>query len=106
MTTRQLTLRYKPALSTGSPTSDAAARAVEGKRPRLWWLVWRTLQQHPDGMTAEELETATGLSGNSVRPRLVELAEVNLVTRTERTRKTRQGRDAFVYVAVPQYGEK
>ncbi len=60
-----------------------------------------------DGATAAELEARTGLAGSSVRPRLVELTgkaatfaslvAEPLVVRTDRTRKTRSGRNAAVY---------
>lgn len=104
--TAQTELFRKPALSNSTPTSDAAARAIEPKRPRLWWTIFRALQNNPAGLTAEELEGVTGMAGNTIRPRLVELCETQLVTKTERTRKTRRGHDAVVYVAVPQYNER
>lgn len=96
-----------PALSNRILTSDEAARAIEPRRPRLWFLVLRTLHERGEtGATAQELEQATGLAGNTIRPRLVELCAANLVERTHRRRPTRSGRDAFVYVALPWHGDR
>jgi predicted ArsR family transcriptional regulator len=52
------------------------------------------------GATAEEIEVGLELSGNTVRPRLVELRELGAVVKTDSKRKTRSGRQAVVYVAV------
>ena len=54
----------------------------------------------PLGGTREELEHQTGILGNSIRPRLVELQDKGLVMQTTRRRKTLKGKDAFVLVAV------
>ena len=52
------------------------------------------------GLTAEEIESATGLTGNTVRPRLVELREAGLVAPSGEARTTRSGRRATVWVAA------
>lgn len=49
------------------------------------------------GATAQEVETALQLSGNTVRPRLVELRETGCLVPTEATRKTTAGRNAAVW---------
>lgn len=50
-----------------------------------------------DGATAQEIETALGLGGSTVRPRLVELRETGCVRDSGRTRKTASGRSAVVW---------
>jgi predicted ArsR family transcriptional regulator len=57
----------------------------------------------PAGLTADELEHRLGLSGNAVRPRLLELAEMGAIKRTDRTRRTRSGALALLWVAVEGY---
>lgn len=49
--------------------------------------------------TRDEMEADLDLSGNAVRPRIVELIEAGLVEETERTRVTRSGSKATVLVA-------
>jgi transcription initiation factor IIE alpha subunit len=52
-----------------------------------------------DGLTDEEIETATGLTGNSVRPRRYELLQDGLIEASGETRKTKQGNAAIVWRA-------
>ena len=49
------------------------------------------------GATSEEIEDATGLDGNTVRPRLKELEEGGYAFKGAVQRKTRSGRDAIVW---------
>lgn len=88
-------LTAKPALSNQTETSDEAARKVEPKRTKYQQMVLDALRIAD--ATADELETRTGLRGNTVRPRLVELVEANVIRRTDRKRPTRTGSPAFVY---------
>lgn len=68
--------------------------------------VLRALASAPTGLTAEELEARTGLGGNTIRPRLVELSgerrgyplPTPYVRLSGRTRPTRRRRQANVYV--------
>lgn len=48
------------------------------------------------GATRDEIELETGLSGNAVRPRTLELIELGHIRETAKVRKTRAGRDAYV----------
>ena len=50
-----------------------------------------------DGLTCHEVCDRLGLDGNTVRPRLWELAGQGLVVRTEERRPTPSGRAANVY---------
>lgn len=49
------------------------------------------------GATAEEVEYIACLSGNTVRPRLRELEAADLIHRTNRTRTTTSGHNAYVW---------
>jgi predicted ArsR family transcriptional regulator len=57
----------------------------------------RVLEAIAGGYTDEEVSDITGMPGNTVRPRRVELIGMGLVARTERTRPTRSGRRAIVW---------
>lgn len=52
-----------------------------------------------NGMTDQEIERATGLAGNCVRPRRGELIEFGLVRDSGRTRLTASKRKAVVWVS-------
>lgn len=52
------------------------------------------------GATAQEIETALGLAGSTVRPRLVELRETGCVRDSGRTRLTASRRKAVVWEFV------
>jgi transcription initiation factor IIE alpha subunit len=85
----------------GTPTSIAAARQIEpvaGTQGHDIMAFVRGCGRQ--GATAEEIEMATGISGNSVRPRLVQLRRDNLVVDSGKVRPTRSKRQAVVWVAV------
>src|SRR5438094_451375 len=52
------------------------------------------------GVSADEIEHDTCYSGNTIRPRLVELRRLGSIKKTTATRPTRSGRKAVVWVAV------
>ena len=55
------------------------------------------------GSTDEELQIMSNLNPSTERPRRVELERANLVRDSGRTRKTRSGRSATVWIAtVPE----
>jgi hypothetical protein len=56
--------------------------------------------QGREGATAEEIETGTGISGNSVRPRLIQLRKANLLADSAKVRPTKANRIAIVWVAA------
>ncbi len=90
----------KPALAVvRSATSEAAARAVEPVRGRIAETVYLAIQASSAGLTAQEVEEATGFEGNTVRPRLTELWEAQRIEKTTRTRRTRSGKQAQIWVA-------
>lgn len=82
--------------ATSLEAAQSLAEQVTGLRLRVLDAVRAA---GDEGLTAEEVERATGLGGNTCRPRLQELREAGLVVRTERRRPTRSGRQAFVHVA-------
>jgi Fic family protein len=82
----------------GTDTSKAAAKAVPDAA-RLRACVLETIEAASAGLTREEIEAATGLSGNTVRPRVWELVRAGLVE-PRGVRKTQSGRAAAVMVRV------
>jgi len=64
----------------------------------LQQIVFLSLRQY--ARTAEQIAIDTGLSGNTVRPRLIELRAQGLVRKTGKFRRTLSGRSAAVYEAV------
>lgn len=85
-----------------SPTSMAAAKLIDGKRATLLSkLYYALLGLLPDGLTDEEGQELLNMSGNTYRPRRVELQEAGLVKGSDRTRKTKAKREAVIWVAVP-----
>lgn len=88
-----------PNLFTLAPHSDddtsrAAAKAIVPHIERLERSVLVALMARP--MSAQALEAATGLAGNSVRPRLVSLRAKGLAEQGEYT-TTLSGRSARVW---------
>jgi hypothetical protein len=55
-----------------------------------------------DGMTRDEIELATNLAGNCVRPRVWQLMKRGLIKPNGLTRKTASGRKAEILVAHDQ----
>ena len=82
----------------GTATSKAAAKAVPDAA-KLRACVLAAIADAAAGLTREEIEAATGLSGNTVRPRVWELVRAGIV-KPEGVRKTQSGRAAAVIVRV------
>jgi hypothetical protein len=59
----------------------------------------------PCGLTADELVAAWNCSANSVAPRICELKKSGRLVETKRTRLTRSGSPARVYV-LPEFAER
>jgi len=87
----------------GTDTSAAAAESVREKATRLRRLVFETVaREFPGGLTRQEIESLTGLAGNTVRPRVWELVlDYGLLRDTDERRLTRSRRLASVVVMVP-----
>jgi predicted ArsR family transcriptional regulator len=78
-------------------TSLAAAKACRSKTGRA--LVFAALKKNRCGLTAQQIEDVTGLSGDTIRPRLLELQEAGSVEKLDATRRTRANREAHIYKA-------
>lgn len=89
----------------GSETSYDAARQMDDKlnawQDRVYRLIW---VRGDRGATDEELIDALKASPSTVRPRRVELREKGLIVDSRKTRKTRSGRNAVVWVAKQNLG--
>lgn len=87
-------------------TSLAAAHAIEPHAGRLQQIVLDAIRNAGElGMCNHELEELLDLSGNTVRPRVVELRRAGLVERSEIYRKTPSGRMAIAWRIRRQGGQ-
>jgi hypothetical protein len=83
----------------GSATSEAAAVAIEPRSGTLRRMVLDHLRQcGAHGATDDEMQQALEMNPSTQRPRRVELVDSGLVKETSRTRRTRSGRQAAVWV--------
>jgi hypothetical protein len=86
-----------PAPSVPRPTSeDAADSQGKSKRATDRIVILRTLAWQAEGMTRDEIAESTGISPNTVRPRIVELVALGLVSDGRITRLTQTGSPAAV----------
>lgn len=93
-----LPLFMQTAPHNGTRTSVDAAHDIKPHVPKLRSDVLLVLvARGAEGATAQEIEKATGLPGNTVRPRLVELRENGTVRDSGRKRSTDSGRLAVVW---------
>ena len=84
----------------GSATSKAAAESMQPKAGTLRWKVWKWIHWcATNGATDDECQKMLHMDPSTQRPRRIELEKVGLVIKTDRTRPTRSGRHAAVYVA-------
>jgi predicted ArsR family transcriptional regulator len=91
-------------IHNGTATSRAAAESVKPHAATLREQVFEYIdRQSIVGATADEIEADLELSGNTVRPRLVELRRDGRICDSGNTRKTRTGRSAVVYWTLPSY---
>ena len=91
-------------LFSAPDTSRDAAEAIAQHTPRLRAVVLAALRGAAGGLTAAEIESVTGLSGNTIRPRIIELCEAGQVETNGEQRRTPSGRNARVYVATDTNG--
>ena len=87
--------------AAGSATSRAAAVAMEddaaAQREVVLGLI---VAAGIHGMTRQELERETGLSGDSIRPRVWELTRSGLLEASDEIRRSQAGRECQVLVAA------
>lgn len=81
-------------------TSREAARLIRPVTGKARRQVYEAIRSRADGMTDEELQTVLQMSPSTQRPRRVELVEGGLVRDSGRTRKTKSGRSAIVWVTA------
>lgn len=92
-------LEPDPPAQRHSATSTDAADAIRPQANRLREVVWEAIRAAGmDGLTDEEGIEVTGLSPSTYRPRRCEGVEAGRVVDSGRTRKTRSGRNAAVWV--------
>lgn len=96
----QMDLLSMPAFQRDSDTSREAAISVYWKAPNDRARVLDYVRHNP-GVTDEQIGDALRLSGNTVRPRRIELANRGLIEPDGKA-KTRSGRLAVTWRAVPQ----
>lgn len=93
--------RYEPPAQPHSPTSKAAAEAIE---PAVGTLQARVLayirQCGLCGATDDELQRFLEMDPSTERPRRIELQRKGLIRDSGKTRPTRSGRQAIVWEVV------
>jgi hypothetical protein len=86
---------------TCSATSRAAAEAIAPAAGTLRATVLAYLVRcEESGATDEEMQTAIGMAQNTQRPRRGELVRAGFVRDSGKTRPTRSGRNASVWIAT------
>lgn len=84
-----------------SPTSVAAAEAAKPLAATYRAILLEHIRSRGiQGVTDEEAQIDLGMDQNTQRPRRVELVRAGLVRDSGRTRRTRSGRQAVVWVAT------
>ena len=87
--------------ANGTATSIAAADAIKPSADTLRKRVYDYIKaQGPHGATDEECQMSLGMSGNTQRPRRVELFQQCKICMAAEMRVTRAGRKANVWVAI------
>jgi len=94
------TLFDDPPAQQHSETSVAAAEAIAPVAATLRRMVYDAIAAAGVvGLTDEEMLAAVGLPPSSGRPRRIELVRAGLVVDSGKTRRTRSGRSAVVWLA-------
>ena len=94
---------YAP--SNGAPTSDAAALKMSGARAsKIGARLMAYMQGRGDyGATLQEAEMDTGISGNTLRPRMLTLRKRGQVVDSGQYRKTLDDNNAVVWMVADEY---
>lgn len=91
-----------PGYKSGS-TSRAAATAMTDRAGTLRALALQVLEDHPDGLTADECAQKMGQSILAVRPRLTELQHMKKICDTGLRRRNASGHSARVMGFLQPY---
>ncbi len=78
-------------------TSSAAFNGIIKKSERLRAVVYRTLYDHPQGLTVDETCSAARYPRYSLQPRFTELRDKNLIEDTGLRRRNNSGAKAIVW---------
>ena len=90
-----------PPAVESSRTSQEAACAIEPRAATLRRAVLECIRAAGDGgRTDEEVQDELGMNPSTERPRRIECERMGLVRDSGRTRKTKSGRNAVVWVAA------
>lgn len=81
-------------------TGKEAAERISPFTSRMRGKVLEALRINAEGLTAQEMEKETGMPGNSVRPRIIELSEAGMIETTGEYRLTEAKRRAKVWRLV------
>lgn len=84
----------------GSETSRAAAEAKADAGTLRGWVYRFVKGRGQDGATDHEIDQSLGRELYTLRPRRVELVKLGMLKDSGRTRTTKTGRQATVWVAV------
>jgi predicted transcriptional regulator len=84
----------------GVATSIEAAESMVKPAAAIRERVYNYIKSRAHGAICDEAEDALGLRHQTCSARFKELADAGRIIRTMTRRKTRSGRNAFVYVAV------
>ncbi len=87
-----------------SPTSVAAGESMAGTSSYLRNLILAYIRR-TGGSTCDEVEAAEYLRHQTASARIRELVQMGLLRDSDRTRKTRSGRAAVVWEAMPCVAE-
>lgn len=91
--------RSEPPYNAGSETSKEAAESIAPSRGKLAQEVYEFIEARGrHGAICDEVERELGMAHQTASARVRELYLNNAIKKTERKRKTRSGRSAFVYV--------
>ena len=87
----------------GTPTSRIAAQQAKAFAASQQQQVFAFIEQAGEhGATDQEIETALGIAGNSVRPRRRKLVELGRVKASGDLRLTHSNSPAVVWIVKPQ----
>jgi hypothetical protein len=82
--------------------SKVGVDLVMGNVGRTHFQIWKFIAERPTtGATCDEVETELSLCHSSAAARISELAARSRLQRTDKKRRTRKGRTAIVWYALP-----
>jgi hypothetical protein len=96
---------YLPPAQQHSPTSVAAGEAIAPCSGRLRRAVLDAISAAgARGLTDEEVQIVLAMPSSTERPRRIECVRAGLIVDSGRTRPTRSGRKATVWIATKSSG--